>query len=57
MTHLISLQVHETNISGKDMANLNLAHLEELFVDSNDVEDYNTLLALSNRLPSCKIVC
>ena len=56
MTHLISLQVHETNISGKDMANLNLAHLEELFVDSNDVEDYNTLLALSNRLPSCKIV-
>ena len=56
MTALVSLQVHETEISGKDMAGLDLASLEELFVDCDDEEDHNTLLALSSRLPSCEII-
>lgn len=56
MTHLISLQIHETDISGKDLINLNLNNLEELFVDCIDEEDYNVLLSLSNRIPSCQII-
>ena len=56
MTALVSLQVHETDISGKDMAGLDLARLEELFVDCEDEEDFDTLLALSSRLPSCEII-
>jgi hypothetical protein len=56
MTHLISLQVHETQISGKDMEKLVLPHLEELFVNCDDAEDYDTLLALSKKMPSCEII-
>ena len=56
MSSLISLQVHETEISGKDMENLNLTNLEELLIDCDDDEDYTILLALSKRLPTCEII-
>ena len=57
MKGLTSLQIHETEISGKDMATLNLPNLEELLVDCEDDLDYETLLDLSKKLPQCEIIC
>jgi hypothetical protein len=55
MTSLKSLQIHETEISGKELITLKLPGLEELFVDCEDREDHEALLALSKKLTSCVI--